>query len=206
MFEFLCETTGCAGQPTFAAGVLAFADKPGVSGALGFPEGTPSIDVLTGASLLSNMKETFTNGTLGTSGPRHAEQRKIAESTASTMTGEGLNMASVTRVTGISSDVFKKGQTLARANAAADLPSEVISSVPISHQHSYPYQEAWKWFHDPECAGVEIDKQTRGSTNANVSSFRMGSYWISNVTTASDTALRRSLHSRSWNLRTMPRL
>jgi hypothetical protein len=70
-------------------------------------------------------------------------------------------MASVTRVTGISSDVFKKGHTLAMTNAAAEVPSEVVSSVPISHQHYYPYTEAWKWFHDPECAGVEIDKQAK---------------------------------------------
>jgi len=64
MFEYLCEATGSASQPTFGASVLAFADKPGVSDALGFSEATPSIDIVTGASLLSNMKETFTNGPL----------------------------------------------------------------------------------------------------------------------------------------------
>jgi hypothetical protein len=75
MFESTCCVKPLAGsQPTFGASVLAFADKPGVCDALGFSEATPSIDIVTGASLLSNMKETFTNGPLGTFGPRSARR------------------------------------------------------------------------------------------------------------------------------------
>jgi len=64
MYNCLESGTGGIGQPSFAAGVLAFSDMPGVTNALGFDEGTPSLDILTAGTLLANMKHSFKSGPL----------------------------------------------------------------------------------------------------------------------------------------------
>jgi len=55
MFQVLQDRTS-GGQCSFGGAVVAFADMPGVSSSLGFPVGTTSVDIATGAALLCNIK------------------------------------------------------------------------------------------------------------------------------------------------------
>ena len=71
-----------------------------------------------------------------------------------------MNEASVTRVTGMSSDVWRKGGQLQCVNATA-APSEAASSIPVTNVHAYPLVRVHEWFHGPDCKKVEINKQTK---------------------------------------------
>ena len=68
LFDIISSETGGQGQCQFGDVVAAFMDMPGVSHALGFPEECNSVDVLTGATILSNVK-TYFEGSLSTTGP-----------------------------------------------------------------------------------------------------------------------------------------
>jgi len=109
LYDIISSETGGEGQCQFGDGVAAFMNMPGVSHALGFPEECDSVDVLTGATILSNVKRYF-EGSLSTTGPRFSEQRRVAEGVASSIFGDSLNMRSVTRLTGISSKVLQRGR------------------------------------------------------------------------------------------------
>jgi hypothetical protein len=134
-------------------------DMPGVSHALGFPEECTSVDVLTGATILSNVKRYF-EGSLSTNGPRFSEQRRVAEGVASSIFGDSLNMRSVTRLTGISSKVFKRGGKLRYKNDSSNA-SCLKSSLPLSRSHSYPLERVHDWFHTPNCSKVSLDKSLK---------------------------------------------
>jgi len=159
MYGVLSSETGGEGQARFGDAVCAFADLPKVSSALGFTSGTTSVDIATGAVLLQEMKHSFET-TLSANGARYAGARSIAESTASTICGEGLNLASVKRVTGISADVMKKGAELKLANSSKH-PSAASSSVPVTHADTYPLERVWDWYHRSECTRVAVNKQTK---------------------------------------------
>ena len=159
MYQLLSDQTGQVGQPSFQSVVAAFTDMPGIIPALGFPDSVTSADVSTGASLLSNMSQSF-HTTLQSNGPRFAAARSIAESTASTMYGPDINLASMNRITGMSSAVFKKGGALQAANAES-APSQSATSIPVTRTHVYPLLTIFEWYHGPECVEVEIDKQSK---------------------------------------------
>lgn len=158
MYDYL--TANTTDGASFSSAVLAFADKPGVVEALGFPKGAHSVDVVTGASLLSNIRQTFGN-TLASSGPRHLQQRQIAEGTASALVSPDINFASTTRITGISRDVLNKGLELRVANAAAAQTAVASSIERSTNKHAYPLDKVHEWFHTSECTGVQINKQTK---------------------------------------------
>ena len=110
LFDHLRKCTGSTGQPTFESCILAFVDKPGVAKALGFAIETTSVDIVNGAHVLRNIKDTVST-TLSSSGPRHAEKKRIIESISSAITGDNAtNLASITRITGISADILRKAK------------------------------------------------------------------------------------------------
>ena len=139
--------------------MAAFMDMPGVSHALGFPEECNSVDVLTGATILSNVK-TYFEGSLSTTGPRFTEQRRVAQGVASSIYGDSLNMRSVTRLTGISSKLLKSGGKLRLMNYSSNAPT-LKSSLPLSRSHSYPLEKVHDWFHTPNCSKVSLDKSLK---------------------------------------------
>ena len=67
---------GEPGSDGFTKAVRAFVDQPGICESLGFPSGTTSVDIDTGAQLLLGMKRTFEE-TLASQGARFTEQRKV---------------------------------------------------------------------------------------------------------------------------------
>jgi len=159
-YHFLSGRCGRQGQPSFGSSVLALADMPGVTEALGFENGTTSADVVVGAKLLNNMKASFQNE-LSSNSQRTTEGRRITEATASTMYSPGMNQAAVERMTGISSHIFSRGGQLKSANLSADR-TQASSSLPVSkNEHAYPLKEVWAWYHGEDCAKVQIDKQTK---------------------------------------------
>ena len=120
LYDIISSETGGEGQCQFGDVVAAFMNMPGVSHALGFPEECDSVDVLTGATILSNVKRYF-EGSLSTTGPRFSEQRRVAEGVASSIFGDSLNMRSVTRLTGISSKLLESGGKLRLRNHSSNV-------------------------------------------------------------------------------------
>ena len=106
-YHFLSGRCGRQGQPSFGSSVLAFADMPGITEALGFENGITSADVVVGAKLLNNIKGSFQNE-LSSNSQRTTEGRRITEATASTMYSPGMNQAAVERMTGISPHIFSR--------------------------------------------------------------------------------------------------
>ncbi len=152
--------TSLKGRPTFESCILGLAAKPGVAAALGFEEDTSSVDIRTGAQLLRNLKESVKT-TLSSSGPRHVDKKRIIESTASVIIGEETpNMASVTRVTGISADVLRKGKELKERNDSA-LSSSLSSCIPTRYTHAYPLDQVHDWYHTQACTQVMLDKSRK---------------------------------------------
>jgi len=148
-----------SGACTEEQALAAFVCTPDVSALLGFPYGTSLVDIRTGAQMLGNMKEYF-DGALSTNGTRYAGQRQVAEATSSAIFSPGLNTASVRRMSGISTDVLKKGGTLRKHNESTS-STLLASSIPVVHEHVYPLLEVHKWYHGSECSKVEFDKQTK---------------------------------------------
>ena len=68
----------------------------------------------------------------------------------------------MTRISGISGDVLKKGASLRDANDSAHA-SKAASSIPVIREHVYPLEKVHEWFHGPECAKVEINKQSKAT-------------------------------------------
>ena len=105
MHNLVVEQTGegC----TIEQAVAAFVDLPGISSALGFREGTAACDIRTGARLLSNMQESLR---------AHFPLRVLDFRRSGSWLKEphlqywpGLNASSVKSISGISSEVLKRG-------------------------------------------------------------------------------------------------